>query len=79
MNALDELIELMGRYDPSSYGLADRAKQELVQLHNEIDKYDKVCTEIRNKLTSVGIPELTEDRLAVIPLAERVQMFIEKA
>jgi hypothetical protein len=46
--------------------------QIYLQICAEIDRYDKVCTEIRNELTAAGIPELTEDRLTVLPLVKRV-------
>jgi hypothetical protein len=43
----------------------------IAELRSEIDRYDKVCTEVRNVLSAAGIPELTEDRLTVLPLATR--------
>lgn len=45
----------------------------------EIDRYDAICTAIRNLLTKAGIPELTEDRLVVVPLKQRVSALAERA
>jgi len=57
---------------PPRMGWADKIQE----LEAEIDRYDKVCTDIRNELTAVGIPELTDDRLSVIPLVDRVKKLI---
>jgi hypothetical protein len=51
-----------------------KLEAENTQLKNEIDRYDKICTEIRNILTACNIPELTGDRLTVLPLATRVYL-----
>jgi hypothetical protein len=42
------------------------------KLRAEIDRYDSICTAVRNELTAAGIPELTDDRLTVVPLVKRV-------
>jgi hypothetical protein len=84
MSAIDELLDerywepdrsftpqvwtYIGEEDPRE------AAAELAALRAEVDRYDRVCTEVRNSLTSFGIPELTGDRLTVIPLVERVRL-----
>jgi len=45
-------------------------------LRDEIDRYDKICTGVRNELTAAGIPELTEDRLMVVPLVKRTHNLV---
>lgn len=55
---------------PAAYEI----NHEIDHLRAEIDRYDKVCAEVRNELTAAGIPELTEDRLTVVPLAKRVSL-----
>ena len=54
--------------------MASETGAEILRLRAEIDRYDKICTEVRNELTAAGIPELTEDRLTVVPLAKRVAL-----
>ena len=72
-SALNDLITgaLQGRI---VVGVVEKAIRELAVLYQEIDHYDKVCTEVRNELADAGIPELTEDRLTVLPLAKRVSL-----
>ena len=50
----------------------------LNQKNTEIDQYDAVLTKVRNELTAAGIPELTEDRLTVLPLSNRVYQLCAK-
>ena len=50
--------------------------ETIYNLRAEIDGYDKICTEVRNELTAAGIPELTEDRLTVVPLVKRVHNLV---
>ena len=71
MNAINDLVRgaLLGKV---SSGTTERAILELAELYREIDNYDRICTEVRNELTAAGIPELTEDRLTVVPLSKRV-------
>jgi len=68
------LESFMQLRDENSKLCALLAEKYQIYLQNcaEIDRYDKVCTEIRNELTAAGIPELTEDRLTVLPLVKRV-------
>jgi len=71
MNAINDLVRgaLLGKV---VVGTTEKAILELAELYREIDNYDRICTEVRNELTAAGIPELTEDRLTVVPLADRV-------
>ncbi|MBE3093443.1 MAG: hypothetical protein IMZ52_00300 [Actinobacteria bacterium] len=48
------------------------------QLCSEIDRYDAICTGIRNELTVAGISGLTEDRLNIIPLFKRMTQLVTK-
>jgi len=64
----DEFI--WGENNPETY------ESEMTQLRAEIDMYDRTCAEVRNELTAAGIPELTEDRLYVVPLAKRVRSLV---
>jgi len=48
--------------------------KENTQLRAEVDKYDLICTAVRNELTNAGVPELTDDRLAVVSLVARVAL-----
>ena len=50
--------------------------ETIYNLRAEIDMYDRTCAEVRNELTAAGIPELTEDRLYVVPLAKRVRSLV---
>jgi hypothetical protein len=72
MSALNDLITgaFLGTV---VVGTLEKAVLELAELYREIDRYDKICTEVRNELTAAGIPELTEDRLTVLSLAKRVK------
>ena len=78
MSTLNDLITgaLQGRV---VVGTVEKAVLELAELYREIDNYDRICTEVRNQLTAGGIPELTEDRLTVIPLVKRVALLRAKA
>jgi hypothetical protein len=78
MSALNDLITgaFLGTV---VVGTLEKAVLELAELYREIDRYDKICTEVRNELTAAGIPELTEDRLTVLPLVKRVVALREKA
>jgi hypothetical protein len=75
MSALNDLITgaFLGKV---VVGTVDKAVLELAELYREIDRYDKICTDVRNQLTAAGIPELTEDKLTVLPLAKRVEMLV---
>ena len=77
MSALNELITgaFLGQV---VVGTVEKAVLELAELYREIDSYDKICTQMRNELTAAGIPELTEDRMTVIPLATRVRMLVQR-
>jgi len=44
----------------------------IAQLRAELDRYDSICTAVRNELTNAGVPELTDDKLAVVSLVARV-------
>ena len=77
MSALNELITgaFLGQV---VVGTVEKAVLELAELYREIDNYDKICTQIRNELTAAGIPELTEDRMTVVPLATRVRILVQR-
>jgi len=49
-------------------------QEQNAQLRAEVDKYDSICTAVRNELTNAGVPELTDDRLAVVSLVARVAL-----
>jgi hypothetical protein len=78
---MDASIEPNPIEEPEYHEMVKQARQELdallaenEQQKVEIDHYDKVCTEVRNVLTVCDIPELTGDRLTVLPLATRVYL-----
>jgi hypothetical protein len=62
---LERLIDLAARQSALD-------NETIYNLRAEIDGYDKICTGVRSELTAAGIPELTEDRLTVVPLVKRV-------
>jgi hypothetical protein len=78
MSAINDLITgaFLGKV---VVGTVEKAVLELAELYREIDHYDKICTEVRNELTAAGIPELTEDRMTVLPLVKRVVALRERA
>jgi len=57
-----------------TYQCIDYLKAQNEKLRSEVDRYDVICTGIRNELTDAKIPELTENRLYVVPLVARVKM-----
>ena len=73
-------IKMLGRQNQLCLTIDLAARQSaldnetIYNLRAEIDGYDKICTQVRNELTAAGIPELTEDRLCVVPLAKRVAL-----
>ena len=77
MSALNDLVTgaLLGKV---AVGTTEKAILELAELYREIDNYDRICTEVRNELTAAGIPELTEDKLKVLPLKQRVSLLRER-
>ena len=52
MTAIREIIDLMGLYDPSSYGLAERAKLEVAALIGHINELEEKVERLEFQLAS---------------------------